>query len=233
MKWLLGTAIGFAVLFLWGPQEQTVSVIIPCHSTHAECLIPLLQNYAEQTVQPEEVIVALSDAEQLPFGWVEALKNREFPFPVQWLVCGKKLSAGANRNRACQIAKGDILLLQDADDIPHPQRVEVVKHFFKKYRVDHLMHFYVNALSPQFSQYQLEEIPHQTIRAYQETEPMPVTYGCPAISRKVFRRLRWRTQFEAGEDCLFVQRLYQKFPKSVIIEAPLLLYRNELSSFRQ
>lgn len=40
----------------------------------------------------------------------------------------------------CISSEGEILITQDADDIPHPQKIEATEYFFSHYDVDHLIH---------------------------------------------------------------------------------------------
>ena len=44
---------------------------------------------------------------------------------------GGKYSAGINRNKGADIASGDILSFNDVDDEYHPQRNELILHYFK------------------------------------------------------------------------------------------------------
>jgi hypothetical protein len=41
-----------------------------------------------------------------------------------------------------ELCLGDIILYQDADDLPHPQRVEIVKQYFETHDIVHLTHSY-------------------------------------------------------------------------------------------
>ena len=112
-------------------RRLRVSVVIPCAGKHVSLLPTLLEHLSTQTRIPDEIVVSTSGC---------ALS--EVPSLDVELVHSKRLlSAGANRNRASAIASSDVLIYQDADDVPHPQRVEIIAAMFERYEIDHLMHF--------------------------------------------------------------------------------------------
>ncbi len=115
-------------------------MIIPCVAKHFPYIFTLLQHFQEQTSPPEEIVISVSEIGQISED--ELLRVEEYPwkFEVKFLKHSGKKSAGQNRNLACEIATGDLIICQDADDIPHPQRVEIVKYIFENYYVDHLLH---------------------------------------------------------------------------------------------
>src|SRR3990167_5690905 len=78
-------------------------------------------------------------------------------FKTKILCFQGKQSAGKNRNIACSHAEGDILIAQDADDIPHPQRIEIIKYVFENYATEHLLHSYFVGEKP-FSPYDVSDI---------------------------------------------------------------------------
>ena len=59
------------------------------------------------------------------------IENMKYPFKVIYIFHKECKYAGDNRNCACEKASGDIFITQDADDIPHPQRIEIIKYMFK------------------------------------------------------------------------------------------------------
>lgn len=232
MNIIIGSLLVRLLAVLIMGKEPTVSVIIPCHYKHALLLPELLLRYESQTVLPNEVVIALSDSAKVAASLIAEIQ-RPRAFPIKLSLSREKRSAGENRNCACKIASGEVFLFQDADDFPHPQRVEIVRHFFQKYRIDHLMHAYCCAEGEVFKTYDVINSPHQITNTYEEIEPLSVTHGNPAISRKLFQHVHWRSMGHAGEDVLFTQAAYRQSPRHIVVTLPLLTYRNELSSFRK
>ena len=124
-------------------SRLTTSIIIPCNFKHAHLLYNLLKHYKKQTVLPDEIIISLSEVNQVSDLIIKRLQDEQWPFPVKLLLSDQKMFAGENRNNACKNATADIFICQDADDIPHPQRVEISKYFFENYDIDHLMSSFV------------------------------------------------------------------------------------------
>src|SRR3989344_6793822 len=133
----------FAMGIAQAAEELTTSIIIPCHPKHAQYLYELLKIYEKQTNLPDEVVISISEAHQIEPNIIKLLQDEQWHFPVKLLLSDKKLFAGQNRNIACSYATSEIFICQDADDFPHPQRIEIIKYFFVKYGIDFLLHKFI------------------------------------------------------------------------------------------
>lgn len=205
--------------------SKTVSLIVPCHWKHAKYLPELLQRYEKQTVVPDEVVIAASEINKGDtYQIIHMIKNKKWTFPVQIVENTKAFTAGQNRNIACNHAQGDIFICQDADDIPHPQRIEIICYFFEKYEVDHLEH--------RWSQ----EGHWSTIDKLSEIQPIFLAYfshyvhanhyhqGVPAISRSLFSKIQWGNE-RRRQDTHFNEEVYKILPKEKRLLIPLILYQ--------
>lgn len=216
-------------------KNNTVSVIIPCYYKHAPLLYSLLALYEQQTRLPDEVVISLSQAHLVDAQVIENIENRQWAFPVKLIMTDEKKYAGENRNIACEHATGSIFMCQDADDIPHPQRVEIITHFFDNYPVDHLFHQLVEVLpegtETSFGEYNnLEYISFAYHKNFDELWHYgQFTNGNVAIARHVFDTVRWSSQ-PRGQDTLFNDEVYKHFEHGIAIQAVLLGYRRYLSS---
>lgn len=227
------------LLSIWSKvfaADNTVSLIIPCSHHHAHHLHSLLKLYERQTVLPTEAIISLSEANQVDPSVIIALQTEPWLFPLTLLLSDEQYYAGTNRNIACAQAKGTILVLQDADDIPHPQRIEIIKYFFDTHAVDHLMHLFT------FSHTFKNESPHFTVLNLRETafvyrtnfyEPVSKKYcihnGNIAITQQVFSSIKW-FDCPRGQDTYFDKKAYKLFKHNLVIKEALCVYRQELSS---
>ena len=213
------------------PQKKNLrtSVVVPCCHKHVRLLPELLSYLDRQSRAPDEVIISLSgcDVPSLPPG-------------VCVLHSAMPCTAGQNRNRGSDAAVGDLIIYQDADDVPHPQRIEIITNLFETYEVEHLMHGYIytrdsrgpNSFPDETLPASLKEI---AARCAYRPEPAPstlVTNGEVAIARTVFRAVRWPEDAGAGEDLQFNRMVYARFKQTVTLELPLVIYRHEFSSFR-
>jgi|GEM_PF-1608836 len=216
-------------------KNNTVSVIIPCYYKHAPLLYPLLALYEQQTRLPDEVVISLSQAHLVDVQVIKNIENRQWSFPVKLIMTDEKKYAGENRNIACEDATGSVFMCQDADDIPHPQRVEIITHFFNNYPVDHLLHQWVEVLpedtGASFAEYNdLEHISFAYHKNFHELWHCGhFTNGNVAIARHVFDTVRWSSK-RRGQDTLFNEKVYRQFSNGIAIQAVLLGYRRYLSS---
>lgn len=216
-------------------RPLTVSVIIPCSYKHAAHLPTLLRSLEEQTVIPEEVVISLSEAHNVDPQIIDAIQKSTWAFSCILLTSPDMQYAGKNRNRACQQASGDIFILQDADDIPHPQRIEVIKYCFEHHNADHLMHEFV-MISPQ-SPITFAAIPDvQKLKLewnhnYESVRKQAKYHnGNIAIRRKVFDTVQWSETMARSQDTDFNRRTYKAFEHTAQLKAPLLYYRMFLSA---
>lgn len=212
----------------------TVSVIVPCHPKHAKYLYGLLKAYAEQTSLPDEIVISLSEANQVGIDIIESLRDAQWPFSVKLLSSEQKLFAGQNRNIACRQATSEIFVCQDADDLPHVQRIEVIKYFFKKFNPDFLLHKFVYNDSEQIKQIRkiddLNSLEHAYISTYHEAWIVGyMLFGQPAIHRRVFQEIQW-PEIPIDEDNAFDNKVILRFKNCMMIHVPLYIYRFELSA---
>jgi hypothetical protein len=213
----------------------TTSVIIPCYYKHASLLYALLTVYEQQTRLPDEVVISLSQAHLVDVQIIENIENKQWAFPVKLIMTDEKKYAGENRNIACEHAACSVFICQDADDIPHPQRVEIITHFFNNYPVDHLFHQWVEVLpvddAVPFVEYNdLENISFAYHQNFHELWNYGhFTNGNVAIARHVFDTVRWSSK-PRGQDTVFNEAVYKRFKHGIAIQAVLLGYRRYLSS---
>lgn len=217
-------------------QNLKVSVIIPCAGQHFYCLKSLFKLLQNQTCIPDEVVVSLSSTEHLNSEEIEQLKNEIFPFKTKILCFQGKQSAGKNRNIACSHAEGDILIAQDADDIPHPQRIEIIKYVFENYATEHLLHSYFVGEKP-FSPYDVSDIKiyqYPTYNAIDFSNEFHdrIHNGNIAISKKLSRLVKWEDALPEDHDVQFNRNVYRMTRNTHAILCDLIMYRPQLSSFK-
>jgi hypothetical protein len=228
-------------------SEVSTSIIIPCVYKHFVHIENLLNAYKKQSALPNEIIISLSEAYRVDKSTIEKVENEKWPFRVKIVKSDDRQSAGLNRNIAAENATCDVLICQDADDLPHSQRVEIIKYFFKKYKIDHLVHqvsWEIKCLSraarnfdeylESFIKFRPKQIKYYRIKSKKEflkyyEKISCITLGCIAISKRVFKKVKWPTDFICGEDKIFTEKVCEKFGNTFLIKAKLLTYRNSLS----
>lgn len=222
-------------------EKKTVkiSVIIPANYKHAKHLNGLLHILEQQTVLPDEVVISLSESGKVEPEIIEALRNTPWAFPCKLITSPSVQYAGKNRNIGCKNASGDVFILQDADDIPHPQRVEAIKYCFENYKdLNHLMHEYFFTNETQAINFNpindMQKLPllwNQSFSAIHKHGRF--TNGNVAISRKTFEKVKWSDTMARGQDTDFNNRVYRSLKKTALLRVPLLSYRMYLSSLKK
>jgi hypothetical protein len=125
---------------------MTTSVFIPAIPNHFNNLDNVLDIYLNKsTVKPDEIIVSMSDYTKINSDDIRILVTKYNT--VKFFLFENVMLAGPNRQVSKNLTNCDIIIYQDADDLPHIQRVEVINHFFNNYDIQHLNHSYVNNLS--------------------------------------------------------------------------------------
>lgn len=222
--------VALILFFASNLSALTTSVIVPCSYKHVQYLPELLQNIAGQTEQPEEVVISISEVDQADPFLIASIESTIYPFILKVLKNQNKLFAGQNRNAACRQALGEIFITQDADDLMHPQRIEIIKYFFSHYDIVHLIHRWVPELAP--CNYEKSQIPFFFFKNYAKINRFTyVANGPIAIKRHVFDKIRWPDLYQA-EDVDFNKKVCETFGKSMLIDAFIYIYRNQYSSFR-
>lgn len=217
------------------PLSLKVSVVIPCHYKHAQYLPHLLQAFSEQSTPPDEVVISLSQCNKVDVDIIEAINATTYPFSLRLITFKKAISEGGNRNHGCAHATGDVFICHDADDLPHPQRVEAIKYFFEFYHIDHLMHRWGDEIEhlPHFTDFEKMRWFHLPKYTNEPLGAGGYTNGPVAISRRVFDSIHWDSAFRLGVDVDFNRKAYSYFPNTIVLEESLYVYRHKLSTYRK
>ncbi|MEX0597448.1 MAG: glycosyltransferase [Candidatus Paceibacterota bacterium] len=151
----------------------SISVILPCTQSHLQFLPQLLFSLKNQTLLPTEVVISISSLEEQDHSLLDKLQTERYSFILKIVRSYKRQYAGENRNIAIENSSGELIICQDADDIPHPQRIEAIHSLYYQEDFDLLLHLYLkydfpsqgklttlanNYQSLKFSQYNLDVI---------------------------------------------------------------------------
>ncbi len=113
-----------------------IGVAVPCYYGHVDNLYYLLDSIQNQTIIPDKVIVSTSSTEEFH-------NKKTYSFPLEIIVIKEKKNAAQNRNiAASKLMDMDYITFIDADDIMHPQRIEILLKVFTKYNSDIVLHNY-------------------------------------------------------------------------------------------
>jgi glycosyltransferase involved in cell wall biosynthesis len=214
------------------PLCLKTSVIIPCDPHHFNLLEGLLTHYDRQTRTPDEIVISLSNAETVGQINIGALEEKRWGFTLKILPQKGKFVAGANRNAACQLATGDLVICQDADDLPHPQRVEIIAFLFENYQLEHLIHQWIPS-SESFKTVSLDAVSDLSylFQQYAMIDIAAIHNGSVSFMRDLFSKVHWKPMAFISEDVIFNQHAYAFCKHKAVLKLPLIQYRFELSAF--
>jgi glycosyltransferase involved in cell wall biosynthesis len=221
------------LLYSLSLEALTTSVIIPCHPKHVQHLPNLLETLNAQTVTPDEVVISISEMEKSNPTDIEKLLKGTYVFPLEVRMTNSKKGAGQNRNRACEVAHGDIVICQDADDLPHPQRIEIIKYFFENHDFNLLIHKWQEDEEPFVDQDEFVAIPFEEVKSLEHYGTFTyIANGNNAFKRELLLRHHWNDNYN-GEDVIFNLEMMQTEGKVFVIDVSLQKYRIFLSSYRE
>ena len=225
------------------------SVLIPCTPEHFIYLDRVIEAYQRGTKMPDEIVIVLSDCLKVPDIYIAAfhavydesqqdeIKVRLIPV-VQPLYTGKACTVGETN------CNGDIIIIQAADDLPHPRRVEIVEKCFEKhfivalnhsfYGLDHMKYYGMEALENQFDYDNIKAVqPWEMYKhhfedghihdVYGQNCGFHVAAGTICYRKDIVGKFTWSNK-KHGQDTITCKRILHHFKRSIAIDAPLYYY---------
>jgi glycosyltransferase involved in cell wall biosynthesis len=113
-----------------------IGIAIPCYYGHIPNLVYLLDSIENQTCKPDKVVVSSSSTKEL-------FETKQYSFPLEIIITEEHKNAAQNRNiAALNLDDMDFITFMDADDIMHPQRIEILLKAFQDTDCDIILHNY-------------------------------------------------------------------------------------------
>lgn len=113
-------------------EHCTISVVIP-HYNHSSFLPEALHSLCRQTIAPDEVVV-VDDASKDRNAVRNTVRAFEASLPVRLIENQRRMYTGPTRQVGAEAASGDLIVMHDADDVSHSQRLSLTKEFFASHR---------------------------------------------------------------------------------------------------
>lgn len=129
----------FCLSFFSSLSALTTSVIIPCNPSNIKYLPAIIESYNNQSVIPNEMIIAISHACKVKKQDIEKINSIYSPYPVKLLPCSYKLYASESKNAACKLASGDIFICHNSNFISIINKIELITKEFENKQIDLLV----------------------------------------------------------------------------------------------
>lgn len=197
-----------------------IGVAIPCYDGHIQKLSLLLESIQAQTVIPDKVVVSCSSTNHFEM-------SNKYAFPLEVMITSEKLNAAQNRNKAIsKLADMDYVTFMDADDVMHPQRIELLFKTIEQHGCDIILHNYQTI--PFNDEHVFEQIKDEDIRIRTDSL-IPSWTGCithvrnyneaidkihhsqVTVKQWILQKVRYpeEPEFYCREDCIFCYRAFQ------------------------
>ena len=213
---------------------SNITLVIPCIFKHFKHIESLLKFYTNQTCLPEEVVISVSESTNI-INEINKLKEKikSFPFKLIIIENTDAKTPGENRQIASDQASNDYIVYQDSDDLPHNQRLEIIKYFFDHLHANHITHLVTSSpknlvkepYNPSDIKF-IEWTKRSSRKGFGAT-----TMGNIAIRKSILNDIKW-SNHKVGEDTRFTDSILKNYNKCYRISATLLYYRQHLSSYR-
>jgi hypothetical protein len=220
-----------------------ISVFIPCIPEHFIFLDRVVRYYNSGSVKPDEIIIVLSDCFKVRKEYIDVFLSYN---PNVTLVHTENqlLHTGEACNLSKKLCSGDIIVIQAADDLPHPLRIEIVKMYFERYDIVSLNHSYFGKSHIDYYGYDVlykmaekrlsdikvvqpfEIFKHVTEKpddVYGQFCNFPVAAGTICHRKEILEDMQW-SSVKHGQDTIFCKEIIKRYKKSIIISAPLYFY---------
>jgi glycosyltransferase involved in cell wall biosynthesis len=152
-------------------------------------------------------------------------KIKKYTFPLQIITNEDKKCAAQNRNIAASLLTDvDYITFIDADDIMHPQRMEIIINVFKEHDCDIILHNYSNLETQQdvfFKKIESCDIKIRInsleqcfsgcikLKTYNDNNEK-IHHGHVSIKQTIFNSVIFpeEPEFYRKEDCVFCYRVF-------------------------
>jgi GT2 family glycosyltransferase len=193
-----------------------IGVAIPCYNGHINQLYVLLDSIEKQTILPDKVVVSTSSTKEFK-------NNNIYSFPLEIIVVEEKNNAAKNRNRAASfLTDMDFISFIDADDVMHPQRIEMLLKVFKEHDSDIILHNYFDNNSPTNDIFKNVECKEIVVRINSLRQHWSgciehcnyfdegIHHGHVSVKKDIFAKIKFpeESEFLTREDCVFCYRVF-------------------------
>jgi glycosyltransferase involved in cell wall biosynthesis len=202
-----------------------IGVAIPSYIGHIDSLFKLLDSIQNQTIVPNKVVVSCSSTQKsdLEFDcYFEKLQ--QYSFYLEIITSEEKKNAAQNRNiAASKLSDMDYITFIDADDVMHPQRIEILLKVFQQHDSDIILHNYFIGVT--FEKELLKKIEDSDIivRANSLRQHWSgciehhinyvdegIHHSQVSIKKEIFNKIKFpeEIEFNRKEDCIFCHRVF-------------------------
>lgn len=215
-------------------MEKTplISVIVPVYNLQ-DYLEKSLDALWNQTYQNFEVICVNDGSKDNSLQLLKKIANKHSNMMV---IDKKNGGVSSARNKGLEFAQGEYIYFLDADDIMHPQLLEILVSQIQKYDADVACCGYTKTVDLNkiiFSDYQdydtkIDQFPFKTF--IEKEENYSYCLWTKLYKHVVLDKMTFIENIHYGEDMLFNLDVFSRIKKAVKVNLPLYFYIERSSS---
>jgi glycosyltransferase involved in cell wall biosynthesis len=204
-----------------------IGVAIPSYIGHIDSMFKLLDSIQNQTVIPDKVVISCSSTRKSDFefklqSYFEKIKQYKFFFQI--ITSEEKKCAAQNRNIAAfKLSDMDYITFIDADDLMHPQRIEILLKVFQDKDSDIILHNYHNSeildsITKKIESHEINISSNSLKQCYSgcishkycHDTNHKIHHGHVSIKQYIFNQVQFpeEPEFYTKEDCVFCYRVF-------------------------
>jgi len=208
-------------------SQSSLGVVIPCHKPYILFLRDCLDSIEFQTVKPNKVVVVCSSSkpEDIPPDY------RKYSFDCEIITREEEYNQAQNRNKGAKYIQTDYVTFFDADDVMHPQRIELIRKYmadtdilFHSFRVDMPLFSFIR--TPIVYKDELMRAPTGCV-VFRPKWDAPLHHAQVTVRKDIFDKVTFREDecYKRREDSLFCGDVVALGVRNTFIAEPLSWYR--------
>lgn len=219
-----------------------ITVVIPCHNSHLQKLNIPTGFFLHEHQYLGQIIVIFNGIDGDISDQIERLRAKIESVGVKfsYKIFQEQLNPGIARNQAYDLVTSKYVVFHDADDQPHPRKLEIIANAFRELGTDQLYHLFQPVELP-FLDLKLDQIEYVEVKndEYKDNNDLvltkrtigPVSHGLVAFRRE--KLLEWPAT-RTGEDRKLALECIKKGYKIYIIKTFLSSYNKyRLKKFKR
>ena len=180
------------------------TLCITCWTKDVHLVDRCIKSFDTQTRKPDEIIVIGNGLKEIPTN-----------YDVKTFCCEEPQSVSWSRNKAAEIASGDIIIYFDVDDLPHDQKIELIMQAFESdQEVDAVVHAFTYNKPYMFSYPNLKMSKVTKFikdHVTDERDKFSVSHGHISLKKEILQEVKYDESKRWGEDADFCRRLFEKY----------------------
>jgi len=200
-----------------------IGIAIPAYIGHIDHLFKLLDSIQNQTIFPNKVVVSCSSMKMSDLKSKFLEKIQQYTFSLEIIVTEEKKNAAQNRNiAASKLSDMEYITFIDADDIMHPQRIEILLKVFKEHDSDIILHNYFIDVAFENDLFKKIDNSEINVRANSLRQDWSgciehinyveegIHHSQVSIKKEIFNKIKFpeEIEFNRKEDCIFCHRVF-------------------------